>query len=586
MSSATAHLRLGVALSLLVATSGAQSTQVVSVSTGGVLGNANSEVPAISADGRYVLFQSVATNLAPGDTDVVHDAYLRDMQTGVTELISVDSNEVHGVGLNMPTAISADGRLACFHSNAGNLAPGDTGSDFDVFVRDRVAGTTTIVSVDSAGVHGNGDSEVGTLSPDGRYVAFRSRASNLVAGDTNGEWDVFVRDLQTGVTSRVNLGPGGAQAHGDSYVTSMSHDGRYVVFSSLAADLVAGDTNNERDIFVRDRLLATTRRVSVDSAGVQSNGDSHAGYFSADGRFATFVSIATNLVPSDTNGVQDVFVHELATGTTTRVSVSSAGVQSNGFSTGTGISADGRYVAMSSTSSNLVPGDAGFSDVFLHDRWSGHTTRVGLASDGAAPNAGSFGGAITADARRVAFFTGASNVVPTIPGGSTQVYVRDRGPASPYTALCTGDAGAACPCGNNSTTGAGEGCRNSFGTGGKLVGSGTASLASDTLVLSGSQMTNGTCLYFQGTLAQGGGLGASFGDGLRCATGTTVRLGTTTNVAAASSYPFGGHPPVSVRGLVTAPGARTYQVWYRNAASFCTTDTFNLTNGLWVLWTM
>jgi Tol biopolymer transport system component len=586
MSSVTQRLQLGLALSLVCASASAQTTQVASVSSAGVPGNANSETPVISADGRFVLFVSVASNLDPGDPDQVHDAYLRDMQTGVTELISVSTGGTHAAGFSLATSISADGRLACFYSDAGNLVPGDTGPDFDIFVRDRLAGTTTIVSVDSAGVQGNGDSETGTLSPDGRYAAFRSRASNLVPGDTNGEWDVFVHDLQSGVTERVNLGPGGAQAHGDSYVTSLSFDGRYVLFSSLASDLVPGDTNNERDIFVRDRQLGLTRRVSVDSAGVQSNGDSHAGFLSADGRFATFVSVATNLVALDTNGVQDVFVHELSTGVTTRVSVSSTGVQSNGFSTGTGISADGRFVAVASTATPLVPGDAGFYDVFLHDRWSGQTTRVGLTSNGSAPNADSQGGAISADARYVAFFSGASNVVPAIPGGSTQVYVRDRGPFSPFTALCTGDFGAACPCGNNSTTGANEGCRNSFGFGGKLVGNGASSLASDTLVLAGSQMTNGACLYFQGSAAQNGGQGSVFGDGLRCAAGSIARLSTTNNVGGASHYPAGGNLSVSVRGAVTAPGARTYQVWYRNAASFCTPSTFNLTNGLWVLWTV
>jgi len=579
-------LRAALWLSIAYASASAQTTHVASVSTAGVLANGPSESPVISADGRYVFFQSLASNMVPGDPDAIRDAYVRDMQIGVTELISISSAGAHAAGASFATSISADGRYAVFTSIAGNLVPGDTGSDTDIHVRDRVAGTTVIVSVDSAGVHGNGNSEVGVISPDGRYVAFRSQATNLVSGDTNGEWDVFVYDRQTGTTARVNLGPGGAQAQGDSYVTSLSFDARHVLFSSLASDLVTGDTNNERDVFVHDRQVGLTRRISLDSAGVQTNGDSHAGFLSADGRFATYVSEGTNLVPADSNGVQDVFVHELATSVTTRVSVASGGGQSNGFSTGTGISADGRYVSMASTATNLVQGDVGFSDVFLHDRWSAHTTRVGLSAGGSTPNGGSHGGAISADARYVAFFTAASNVVPTIPGGVNQVYVRDRGPSSPHTALCTGDFGAACPCTNHSTAGTNEGCLNSFGLGGKLVGNGTASLASDTLVLAGSQMTNGTCLYFQGTAAQSSGFGSTFGDGLRCAGGTTARLGTTTNVSGASQYPFGAALPVSIRGAVAAPGSRTYQVWYRNAASFCTASTFNLTNGLWVLWTM
>jgi len=585
MSLATHRQPLGFAFLILCASASAQTTEVVSISSSGVTGNGHSEWPVISADGRFVLWQSQAWNLAPGDPNATHDAYLRDVQTGTTEMISVDSGGAHAAGFSLGTSISADGNLGVFFSNATNLAPGDTVSDFDVFVRDRANGTTTIVSVDSSGVHGDGASEQAVISPDGRYVAFRSRASNLAANDTNAEWDVFVHDRQTGATERVNLGPGGAEAHGDSYPTSMSFDGRYVLFSSLASDLVTGDTNNERDIFVRDRQLGQTRRISVSSAGVQTNGDSHAGFMSADGRFATYVSDGNNLVLNDTNGVQDVFVHELATSVTTRVSVAAGGGQSNGFATGNGITADGRYVSMASTATNLVPGDAGFSDVFVHDRWSGLTTRVGLASNGDAPNAASQGGAISSDGRYVTFFTAAGNVVPGIGGGTQQVYRRDRGLASPHTAMCSGYPGTACPCGNHSTNGADEGCLNSLGIGGKLVGSGTSSLAADTLVLTGTRMPNASCLYFQGSLSMNGGLGVLFGDGLRCAGGTIWRIGMKMNSGGASQYPGVGDPPVSVRGNVSSPSARTYQVWYRNAAGFCTASTFNLTNGLWVLWT-
>jgi len=153
------------------------------------------------------------------------------------------------------------------------------------------------------------------------------------------------------------------------------------------------------------------------------------------------------------------------------------------------------------------------------------------------------------------------------------------------TPYCFGDgAGLACPCANNSTPGNGEGCLNSLGTGGKLLATGSASLASDSVVLSGSGMPNSSALYFQGTSQQGGGLGVAFGDGLRCASGAIVRLGTKNNASGASQYPVAGDPSVSVRGLVTAPGIRTYQVWYRNAAAFCTASTFNLSNGVEITW--
>jgi hypothetical protein len=195
------------------------------------------------------------------------------------------------------------------------------------------------------------------------------------------------------------------------------------------------------------------------------------------------------------------------------------------------------------------------------------------------------GGAMSADGRFIAFYSLATNMGTTVPGGFNQVYVRDRGPASPFAALCTGDFGAACPCGNNSTTGLNEGCLDSFGVGGKLTGAGSSSLAADTLVLAGSQMTNGACLYFQGTAMSNSGYGVAFGDGLRCAVGTVVRLSTKPNTSGASHFPSAGDLSVSVRGGVTSPSMRTYQIWYRNAASFCTASTFNLTNGLWVMWT-
>ncbi len=586
MSPATHRLQLVLALALSSAAAHAQSTQIVSVTSGGVPANGSSEEALISSDGRYVLFRSLATNLDPLDTDPTFDAYLRDLQTGVTELISVDSNRVHHPGFNLPRAISADGNLVCFQSDSNSFAPGDTGGDSDLFIRDRAAGTTTMVSVDSSGVQGNGNSELGILTPDGRYLAFRSQAPNLVPGDTNNEWDVFVHDRLTGTTERVNLGPGSAQAHGDSYVTAMSDDGRYVLFSSLAADLVVNDTNNERDIFVRDRSMGLTRRISVSSAGVPSNGDSHAGFMSADGRFATFVSVADTLVPGDTNGSVDVFVHDLATSLTTRVSVSSTGAQANGFVTGNAISANGRFVSMDSTATTLVPSDTAVSDVFVHDRWTGQTTRASITANGSIPNMDSRGGAMSADGRFIAFYSLATNMGATVPGGFNQVYVRDRAPASPFATLCTGEAGAACPCANNSPAGANEGCLSSFQIGGRLRGAGAASLALDTLVLSGDQMPNAACLYFQGTTAQSSGLGTPFGDGLRCASGTVTRLRTTNNASGASHYPGAGDPSISVRGAVTSPGVRTYQIWYRNAASFCTPSTFNLTNGLWVMWTM
>lgn len=563
----------------------AQTTVLASVNSAGVPGNGDSEEPQISLDGRCVMFTSRSTNLAAGDADLQNDAYVRDLSTGTTELVSVDSSGAHAAGGSLATAISADGRFVVFHSVAGGLIAGDALGDNDVFVRDRAAGVTIPISGDFAGLQGNGESTTGVISPDGRWVGFRSRASNLVGGDTNAEWDVFVRDLQTGTIERANLTSSGSEVHGDSYCTSISAGGRFVLFSSLAADLVPGDTNNERDIFVRDRLLGTTRRISVDSFGAQSNGDSHAGYLSADGRFATFVSLATNLVAGDTNAVADVFVHELATRVTTRASVRSDGGETDAWSTGSGITPDGRFISLTSDATNLVPGDAGFRDLFLHDRWTGDTVRVNASASGAPPAADSWswGGALSADARFVAFFTTAGNMGTPGASGNFHVYVRDRG--SSFQTTCAGDS--ACPCANAGMPG--HGCGNSgTSAGARLVGSGSASLANDGLVLSVSGEPPGALTL----VLQGDALVApfSFGDGVRCAGGNLKRMYLGLASAGVFTAPQGVDPAVSSRsaalGDLLAPGSsRIYQSYYRDAVvGFCTSATFNLSQAIVVTW--
>jgi Ca2+-binding RTX toxin-like protein len=230
--------------------------------------------------------------------------------------------------------------------------------------------TITRVSFDSAGNQGNRSSYTPSISADGRFVAFYSEASNIVPGDTNNRGDIFVRDTLTNTTTRVSVDSAGNQANSLSVGSSISADGRFVVFSSESSNIVPGDTNNTYDIFVRDTLTNTTTRVSVDSAGNQENGTnfSTTPSISADGRFVAFDSDATNLVPGDTNGRRDIFVRDRLTNTTTRVSFDSAGNQGNGVSTTPSISADGRFVAFSSFASNIVPGDTNNTDdIFVVD---------------------------------------------------------------------------------------------------------------------------------------------------------------------------------------------------------------------------
>jgi Tol biopolymer transport system component len=274
-------------------------------------------------------------------------------------------------------AISADGRYVAYDSYATNLVPGDTNGWPDVFVHDTVSGTTTRVSVSSAGEQGNRDSYLGAISADGRYVAFESWSSNLVPGDTNGVEDRFVRDTVTNTTTRVVVGGGSV---------ALSADGRYVAFDSEEHDLVPGDTNGVRDVFVLDTVAKTTARASVSSTGVQGIWESYDPAISADGRYVAFTSGAYNLVADDTNTRGDVFVRDTVAKTTTRVSLGAAGQQGNGNSSQPSISADGRYVAFTADASNLVPGDTnGVEDVFVRDRGADTSLTAPLLSKPTAP---------------------------------------------------------------------------------------------------------------------------------------------------------------------------------------------------------
>jgi Tol biopolymer transport system component len=267
-------------------------------------------------------------------------------------------------------SISADGRYLAFHWLASNLVTGDTNGTRDVFVRDRTAGTTTRVSVRTGGTQANGHSVSASLSADGRYVAFASAASNLVTGDTNGASDVFLRDRTGGTTTRISVRTGGTSGNSASYLPSISGNGRYVGFVSDASNLVTGDTNRASDVFLRDRTAGTTTRVSVSSAGAQGNQMSYnPPAITYDGRYVGFVSDASNLVTGDTNRASDVFLRDRTAGTTTRVSVTNAGGQSTNMSGTPALSNDGRYVAFTSYASNLVGGDTNASwDAFVRMR--------------------------------------------------------------------------------------------------------------------------------------------------------------------------------------------------------------------------
>jgi hypothetical protein len=347
------------------------TTERVSTSSAGVQANDHSGPPlagtsiAISADGRYVAFTSWATNLVSDDSNGTADVFVHDRVTNETERVSVglngQGNNVSGSGT---IAISGDGRFVAFDSFASNLVEGDTTNAFfglDVFVRDRSTAQTERVSVSDTGGEANNGSAWPAISSDGRFVAFTTAASNLVAGDTNGVLDVVVFDRQSHTVELVSLTNDGVQGNLDSGVASsfgapvsISGDGRFVAFRSFAFNLASGATNNRTDIYVRDRMSRTTERVSI---GVEQGTFSTA--ISADGRFVAFDGFVALGAP-----IVEVFLHDREAHTTELASVNGAA-----GSLGPAISADGRFVAFYSTSATLVEGDSNNADdVFVRDR--------------------------------------------------------------------------------------------------------------------------------------------------------------------------------------------------------------------------
>ncbi|MGZ5345297.1 MAG: TolB family protein [Actinomycetota bacterium] len=422
-----------VAFATLSAGAVAFQTRRATINSSGTGADADSWNVDLSAGGRFVAFGSDATNLVPGDTNGYTDAFVHDFTTGKTTRVSVRSNgnqadQGDPYSGYYAVAISATGRYVAFDSGASDLVAGDTNTHYDVFVHDRTTGKTERVSVRSNGNEGNGESYYNVdISADGRFVTFSSDATNLVPGDTNGATDVFVRDRQTGKTTRVSVRSNGNEGNDASgaYALAMTADGRFITFDSTAATLVGGDTNGYPDIFVHDRSTGKTTRVSVRSNGNQGNASSRENAdLSSNGRFVTFSSDATNLVTGDANGFMDVFLHDRQTGKTTLVSVRTNGNQANddsGFGTGgyydtmLRMSADGRYVAFASNATNLITGDTnGYMDVFVHDRTTGTTRRASVRSNGSEGNNGSgeYGVAMTRDGRFVGYASYATNLAP------------------------------------------------------------------------------------------------------------------------------------------------------------------------------
>jgi uncharacterized repeat protein (TIGR01451 family) len=391
----------------------------------------SSQARIVSAPGaRFVAFTSRGANLAPGDITPLNDAFVRNLDTGATERISVASDGGQANSDGYWPQISSDGRYAAFYSYATNIAGGDSFA-LDVFARDRQAATTELVSRSSSGQAGNNQSSGFALSGNGRYVAFHSTATNLVVGDNNGQRDIFLRDRDTNTTTRVSVSSSGQEANGASLAIAISNDGNLIAFASDATNLAAGDTNAASDVYLRDVAAGTTVRISNTAGGAPGNGTSTDPAMSPDGRYVAFMSAASNLVAGDTNSVRDIFVYDRQTQQMSLVSKTSAGVAGNDTSTNPEISNAPAYVVFSSAATNLAAGDTnGVTDTFVHQLDTGTTLPLSVTASGIFGNAISDEAAISADGREITFYSDADNLVAGDTNGASDVFLL-RNPLNP-----------------------------------------------------------------------------------------------------------------------------------------------------------
>ncbi|MEU8082406.1 hypothetical protein AB0B57_02045 [Micromonospora sp. NPDC049101] len=284
--------------------------QVNNTNNSGVLNNFSFS-PAISADGRYIAFTSWATDLVPDDTNQTTDIFVYDRTNGSTQRVNISGTGAQADQFSFQPALSADGRYVAFSSWAGNLVDEDTNQAMDVFVHDRASGTTQRVNVTSTGAQSRNVGSDPSISADGRVVAFQSYGADLVPDDTNQTADIFVHDRGAGTTQRVSSTSTGTQANAESYDPMISADGRHVAFASYATNLVPDDTNQSADVFLRDLTTGITRRVDVSYTGGQADQGGQEPAVNTNGQYVAFASYAANLVPNDTNQAMDVFFRDL-----------------------------------------------------------------------------------------------------------------------------------------------------------------------------------------------------------------------------------------------------------------------------------
>ncbi len=405
---------------------------IASLGDDGSLGNKASEFGTISFDGKRIAFSSQATNLVVGDENGQRDAFLRNRALGTTRRISNGLLGHESNGPSRDTAIAGEGRFVAFWSAAANLVIGDNNNRGDIFVYDRLTQVITRESITTDGAQANGTSLNPSISADGRFVAFESLATNLVPGDTNGVMDVFIRDRDLRITVRASVSHlDGDQGNGASMQPAMSTDGRWVAFTSSASNLVFSDLNGVDDVFIHDRVTDETIRVSVDSNGIEGNGTSNEAHIGGDGgQFIVFKSEASNLSSLDDNNQADIYMHDRRARTTILVSIGNDGLIGNSGSNNPVITEDGRFVAFDSRATNMVTHDTNDRpDVFLRDLFEASTRLMSRSKQGVQAEFGSKLPDITAAGEFIVFESKSGGLVPGDINGVTDVFVAPQIPA-------------------------------------------------------------------------------------------------------------------------------------------------------------
>ncbi len=401
-------------------------TERISISNIGQEPNGESWAYTVSDDGAYVCFSSGANNLVANDTNNQPDCFVLNTATGEVILVSTDVNGNQGNFGSGEIFISGNGQFVVFRSGANNLVPNDTNNFPDLFVKDLNSGVIERISVSTSGLQANTGANSGTISYDGRYVAYGSSSSNLVGSDTNGVDDIFVRDRLLNTTTRISVSSEGTQANNYCDYPIISSDGRLVGFTSIASNLVDGDTNSEWDVFLRDTTTNTTQRVSLGDEENELNNSVRTFDISDNGEVIVFVTRASNVVSGDTNTNPDVFVRNAVDGSTVRISLSFTGQELIGGSglEGVSISQNGRFVAYDSQGNNIVLNDTNQQrDVFRYDRSTNETVRVSLSSSGTQSNADCRSPYINKDGDIVTYVTVASTLIATDTNGLQDAYI-------------------------------------------------------------------------------------------------------------------------------------------------------------------